>query len=103
MSNNYERLVEAQMNGDTTFAMVRSVGKRKAPVYDETAKKIVTKEVECAIFELDGGVKGFCPITEFSEHAFNSLVGFVGTTQELINLRIRCKRKDCCCFSTSCG
>lgn len=79
-----ERLAAARRNGEIIQSMVRTSGKKKMPVHDEQAGKLVTKEVECAVFELEGGVKGLCPAHEFSEHKFNSLVGFVGTVQDIV-------------------
>lgn len=74
-----EELAAARRNNEPIEAMVRSVGNRKMPVKDDKTGEVSIKEAECAIFELPGGVKGLCPNFEFSEHNFNSLVGFVGT------------------------
>lgn len=73
-----ENLKAARRNGELVTAMVRSVGERK----------LNNKIVECAVFELGNGIKGICPSFEFSEHEFNSLVGFVGTVHDLLILEI---------------
>lgn len=88
-----EHLAAARRNGELIEAMVRSVGERKVPVYDDLAGKKVLKDVECAIFELGDGVKGICPSFEFSEHEFNSLVGFVGTVHELLIMELDVENK----------
>lgn len=88
-----ERLENARKTGEAVVAMVRQSGTRKVPMYDEEAKKVVTKDVECAIFELEGGVKGFCPVHEFSEYQHKSLIGFIGTVHEVIILQIDSEAK----------
>lgn len=82
MTKEYEVLEAARRNGELVKAMVSSVGERKVPVSDEQGKK-KTEFVECVVFELGSGFKGICPSFEFSEHAFNSLVGFTGTVHEV--------------------
>ncbi|WP_214483763.1 hypothetical protein [Bacillus sp. SM2101] len=77
-----EVLSSLRRNRQVTSGVVRSVGKRKMPV--EENGQMVTKEVETAIFNLDGGFTGFCPIHEFGEYHFSSLTGFVGTKHEFI-------------------
>jgi small subunit ribosomal protein S1 len=93
MEQVYERLQAARRNGEFVRAMVRSVGERRVPLYDENAGKVVIKNVECAVFELEGGYKGLCPSFEFSEHEFNSLVGFVGTVHEFLVLEVDAENK----------
>ncbi|MEX3623631.1 RNA-binding protein [Viridibacillus arvi] len=88
-----EQLAAARRNGELVQAMVRSVGERKVPVYEPSAGKTIFKDVECAVFELGEGVKGICPVFEFSEHEFNSLVGFVGTVHELLILELDVENK----------
>ncbi|MFL0365202.1 MULTISPECIES: RNA-binding protein [Pseudobacillus] len=83
-----ERLENARKSGEAVEAMIRQVGTRKLPVYDEESKRVVTKEVECAIFELEDGVKGICPAPEFSDYEHKSLVRFVGTVHEVIVLKV---------------
>lgn len=88
-----EQLAAARRNGEVVQAMVRSVGERKVPVFDQSVGKAVIKDTECAVFELGEGVKGICPSFEFSEHEFNSLVGFVGTIHELLVLELDVENK----------
>lgn len=88
-----EVLAAARRNQEPIKAMVRSVGERKMPVLDKESNKVVTKNVECAVFELEGGVKGLCPSFEFAEHEFRSLVGFVGTVHDLIVLELDAENK----------
>ncbi len=88
-----EVLAAARRNQEPIKAMVRSVGERKMPVFDKESGKTVTKNVECAVFELEGGVKGLCPSFEFSGHEFRSLVGFVGTVHDLIVLELDSENK----------
>ncbi|PMC34274.1 RNA-binding protein [Bacillus sp. UMB0899] len=49
---------------------------------------MVSQETEVAIFRLEGGVKAFCPSSEFSEHSFKTLNGFVGTYQNIVITRL---------------
>ncbi|WP_036803207.1 hypothetical protein [Pontibacillus halophilus] len=82
MEQALQHLSMLRRNREITSGIVRSVGKRKMPV--EEGGKMVTREVETAIFNLKGGFVGFCPIHEFGEQNFSSLTGFVGTTHEFI-------------------
>lgn len=88
-----ETLAAARRNGEPVKAMVRSVGTRKMAVRDEEQERTVMKEVECAVFELEGGVKGLCPIFEFSDHKFNSLIGFTGTVHDVMILELDIENK----------
>lgn len=93
MVKEHEYFEAARRNGELVQAMVSSVGERKVPVYEDSVKKKITRNVECAVFELGAGFKGICPSFEFSEHEFNSLVGFVGTIHELLILELDVENK----------
>ncbi|MCK6259557.1 RNA-binding protein [Fictibacillus sp. KIGAM418] len=80
-SADLERLAEIKRNGEITSGIIRSVGKLQMPV--EENGQMVSKRVEVAVFELGGGVKGYCPVQEFSKYEHRSLIGFVGTRQEV--------------------
>lgn len=93
MTKEHEYFEAARRNGELVQAMVSSVGERKVPVYEPSAQKKITRNVECAVFELGAGFKGICPSFEFSEHEFNSLVGFVGTVHDLLILELDVENK----------
>ncbi|MDC3424297.1 S1 RNA-binding domain-containing protein [Aquibacillus sp. 3ASR75-11] len=77
-----ETLARIKRNNEITKGVVRSVAFRKMPIQENG--RVVTKEVEVAIFLLPGGIKAYCPASEFMDHDFKSLTGFVGTIQEFI-------------------
>lgn len=46
--------------------------------------KYVEKEMEVAIFLLEGGITAYCPANEFDEYQYKSLAGFTGTFQDFV-------------------
>lgn len=82
-----ETLARIHRNQEVVQGMVQSVGFITMPVPQENGR-MVSKETEVAIFRLEGGVKAYCPATEFSEHSFKTLNGFVGTIQNLMIIRL---------------
>ncbi len=89
LQERYLYLAEKRRNGEIVEGMVRSVGVRKMPVMDEKSGKVLTKEVNVAIFDLGGGYIGYCPMEEFGEHTYNSLTGFVGYTTGFVIERLQ--------------
>jgi small subunit ribosomal protein S1 len=77
-----ESLARLKRNNEIVKGAVRSVGHKKAKVLEEG--KYIEKEMEIAVFLLEGGVTAYCPSHEFSEHQFKSLNGFTGTMQEFV-------------------
>lgn len=73
-------------NQEIQEGIVQSVGFMNFPVVDNG--KTVMRETEVAIFRLQGGVKAYCPESEFSERNFKSLNGFVGTIQNILIERL---------------
>ena len=65
---------------------MQSVGFLHLPVKEDGNS--VLKETEVAIFRLRGGVKAYCPETEFSDRKYKSLNGFVGSIQNMVIERI---------------
>jgi small subunit ribosomal protein S1 len=86
-----EELAKIHRNGDVVTGLVQSVGFLTLPV--EENGRMVSKETEVAIFRLEGDVKAFCPAEEFSERAFKTLNGFVGTTQNLVITRLNLQQQ----------
>ncbi|MFJ6414444.1 S1 RNA-binding domain-containing protein [Terribacillus saccharophilus] len=77
-----EELANKRRTGEITRGAVSSTTKMKMPT--EENGRVVTKEVEVAIFRLEGGIRAYCPASEFSAHEFSSLIGFVGSIQEFV-------------------
>ncbi|WP_269919587.1 MULTISPECIES: S1 RNA-binding domain-containing protein [Bacillati] len=46
--------------------------------------KYVNKDMEVAVFLLEGGITAYCPATEFDNYQYKSLAGFTGTFQDFI-------------------
>ncbi|NRD80822.1 30S ribosomal protein S1 [Bacillus sp. BRMEA1] len=82
-----ETLARIHRNQEVVQGMVQSVGFITMPVPQENGK-MVSQETEVAIFRLEGGVKAYCPASEFSQHSFKTLNGFVGTIQNLMVIRL---------------
>ncbi len=76
-----EELARLRRNKEITRGVISSVAIKQMPVNENG--KFVSKEIEVAIFLLEGGIKAYCPATEFSSHQFKSITGFVGTFQNL--------------------
>ncbi|MCM3619727.1 S1 RNA-binding domain-containing protein [Sutcliffiella horikoshii] len=79
-------LARAHRNQEIIEGIVQSVGFLNLPVQEDG--KTVIKETEVAIFRLRGGVKAYCPESEFSERKFKTLNGFVGSIQNMVIERI---------------
>ncbi|MEI2356712.1 30S ribosomal protein S1 [Mesobacillus zeae] len=77
-----ENLARLKRNKEIVKGVIYSVGKKKARVLEED--KYVEKEMEIAVFLLEGGITAYCPANEFSDYEFKTLNGFTGTMQEFI-------------------
>lgn len=77
-----ENLARLKRNREIVKGVITSVGTKKAKVLEDG--KYIEKELEIAVFQLEGGVVAYCPSTEFSEYEFRSLNGFTGTMQEFV-------------------
>lgn len=77
-----EELARMRRNREIVKGVITSVGTKKARVLEEG--KYVEKEMEVAMFLLEGGVTAYCPATEFSDYEYKSLNGFTGSLQEFI-------------------
>lgn len=77
-----ENLARMKRNREIVRGVITSVGTKKAKVHE--GKGYVEKEMEVAVFLLEGGVTAYCPANEFSDYEYKSLNGFTGTFQEFI-------------------
>ena len=77
-----EELARYRRNNEIVRGVVQSVGTKKTRVLEDG--KYVEKEMDVAVFLLEGGVTAYCPENEFSEYEFKSLNGFTGSIQEFI-------------------
>lgn len=77
-----ENLARMKRNREIVRGVITSVGTKKAKVLEEG--KYVEKEMEIAVFLLEGGITAYCPANEFSDYGFKSLNGFTGTMQEFV-------------------
>lgn len=77
-----ENLARMKRNREIAKGVITSVGNKKARVLEDG--KYVEKEMEVAMFLLEGGVTAYCPANEFSEYEYKSLNGFTGSIQEFI-------------------
>jgi small subunit ribosomal protein S1 len=77
-----ENLARMKRNREIVQGVITSIVTKKAKVLE--GDKYEDKEMEVAIFLLEGGVTAYCPATEFSEYEYKSLNGFTGSKQEFI-------------------
>lgn len=77
-----ENLARMKRNKEIVRGVITSVGTKKARVLEEG--KYVEKEMEVALFLLEGGIHAYCPANEFSDYEFKSLNGFTGSIQEFL-------------------
>lgn len=77
-----ENLARLKRNKEIVKGVITSVGTKKGKVLEDG--KYVEKEMEIAVFLLEGGVTAYCPASEFSDYEFKTLNGFTGTMQEFI-------------------
>lgn len=77
-----ESLARMKRNREIVRGVITSVGTKKTKVLEEG--KYVDKEMEIAVFLLEGGITAYCPANEFSDYEFKSLNGFTGTMQEFV-------------------
>jgi small subunit ribosomal protein S1 len=77
-----ENLARMRRNREIVTGVITSVGVKKAKVLEDD--KYVEKEMEVAVFLLEGGVTAYCPANEFSDYEYSSLNGFTGTFQDFI-------------------
>lgn len=77
-----EILAKKKRDGEILKGMVSAVIVMKSKVHE--GDKLVDKEIEVAVFKLEGGVTAYCPAPEFSDYEYKSLNGFTGTIQEFI-------------------
>ncbi|MCM3005754.1 30S ribosomal protein S1 [Priestia koreensis] len=80
--DNLQALAEARRTNQILTAVVYGVQTMKLPINEDG--KVVSREVETAIFMLPGGVTAYCPVNEFSDYEYRSLAGFAGTKQQVI-------------------
>lgn len=76
-----EYLAAAHRKHEILSGIIRTVSFKMMPI--ETENGIVTREQEVAEINLRGGVKAYCPDTEF-HHSFSSIRGFTGSLQEFV-------------------
>ncbi|MFT9495745.1 MULTISPECIES: S1 RNA-binding domain-containing protein [Bacillota] len=77
-----ENLARMRRNREIVKGVITSVGTKRARVLEND--KYVEKEMEVAVFLLEGGVTAYCPADEFSDYEYKSLNGFTGSIQEFI-------------------
>ncbi|WP_374717737.1 S1 RNA-binding domain-containing protein [Neobacillus sp.] len=77
-----ENLARMKRNREIVQGVITSIVTKKAKVLE--GDKYEDKEMEVAIFLLEGGVTAYCPATEFSDYEYKSLNGFTGSKQEFI-------------------
>lgn len=77
-----ENLARLKREKQIVKGVVTSVGIKKAKVLED--RKYVEKELEIAVFMLEGGITAYCPQNEFSDYEHKSIASFTGTMQEFI-------------------
>lgn len=77
-----ENLARLKRDRVVVKGVVTSVGKKKAKVLEN--RKYVEKELEIAVFMLEGGVTAYCPSYEFSDYEHKSIAAFTGSMQEFV-------------------
>ncbi|TXR64574.1 RNA-binding protein [Bacillus sp. AR18-7] len=84
----YEQLAAARRNKEFVKAMVQSIQKGTVPVINKENGKYEQKEIEYAVFALEGGARGICPAEHFAEYEYKSLASFTGSIQEFLVMDI---------------
>ncbi|MDQ0271208.1 30S ribosomal protein S1 [Cytobacillus purgationiresistens] len=78
-----EALAESHRNREVVDGVIRTIQHMTMPVVKSDGSKEVF-EGDVLVIQLQGGITGYCAVTEFREREFKSHTRFVGTVQKFI-------------------